>query len=202
MADIRTAISGDPCPVCGAGINVTRCIEVGHIFKLGTKYTEALGATFLDENGRERPMIMGCYGIGVSRTLSAIVETNHDEKGIVWPFKVAPYHVIILPLNVKNNEQRAAAFNLYEDLLRSGVEVLLDDRDERSGVKFNDADLIGIPIRITIGPRSLKEGKVEIKLRKSGEEFQEPVESTVEKVKALIKEAVGNEDRCGDPSLQ
>ncbi len=201
IADIRKAVEGDACSKCGEPIEVVRTIEVGHIFKLGTKYTSALGATFLDENGRERPMIMGCYGIGVTRTMAAIIEKNHDEKGIIWPFSVAPFHVTIVPINIKNSEQKAAAFKLYKECLNNGVEAVIDDRDERSGVKFNDADLIGFPIRITVGPRSLKEGKVEIRLRQSGKEIQVPLGSAVEKIKTLIKEAVIYEDRCSDSGI-
>lgn len=165
VADLREAVEGDICPHCGGTLKSIRGVEVGHIFKLGTKYSDAMGAGFRDPNGEDKPMVMGCYGIGISRTMAAAVEQNYDENGIIWPLPIAPYHVIIVPVNVKKAEQVSVAEELYESLLSNGVEVILDDRDERAGVKFKDADLIGIPIRITIGPKSLQENKVEMKKR-------------------------------------
>jgi len=183
FADIRTIEAGDPCPVCGKPVQIDRGIEVGHIFKLGTKYSEALGCRFLDENGKEKPMIMGSYGIGVARTMAAVIEQNCDEKGIIWPVGVAPYHVIIVPVNTTKTEQMDLAEDIYKSLQSKGMEVLLDDRKERAGVKFNDADLIGIPIRITVGKRA-SEGFVEYKLR-SGDDIEDlPAEELSKKVMA------------------
>lgn len=164
-ADLRNAVEGDPCPGCGAPLKTARGIEVGHIFKLGTKYSRALGAAYLDQQGQALPMVMGCYGIGVSRTMAAAIEQNYDQDGIIWPMPITPYHVIIVPVNIKKEDQREVAVNLYQALQERGLEVLLDDRDERAGVKFKDADLIGIPIRITVGPKSLQENQVEMKKR-------------------------------------
>ncbi len=165
ILDLRNAVAGDLCPECSEPLFVVRGIEVGHIFKLGTKYSQALGATFLDAEGQEKPMVMGCYGIGVSRTMAAAVEQNYDEHGIIWPIPIAPYHVIVVTVNVKNEELNTAALSIYDELTAAGIEVILDDRDERAGVKFKDADLIGIPIRITIGPKSWQENQVEVKKR-------------------------------------
>ncbi|MBE7413939.1 MAG: proline--tRNA ligase [Deltaproteobacteria bacterium] len=167
-ADIRNALAGDMCPRCEGAFEIRRGIEVGHIFKLGTKYSEAMGATFLDEEGRERPAIMGCYGIGVGRTAAAAIEQNHDEAGIIWPGPLAPFDCEVLPVNVNDEGTKKTAEALYERL-SSELEVLLDDRDERAGVKFKDADLIGIPVRVVVGERNLKQGKVELKVRKTGE---------------------------------
>ncbi len=166
-ADLRECQEGDPCPRCGAGLDTARGTEVGQVFKLGTKYSTPLQATFLDENGKERPLLMGCYGIGVSRTMAAIIEQHCDEDGIIWPVSTAPYSVTIVPVNYKDEKQRAAADELYTRLEDSGIDVLLDDRLERPGVKFKDADLIGFPYRVTIGPKSLQENKVELTHRAS-----------------------------------
>lgn len=168
-ADLRFIKESDRCPRCGSPIRFARGIEVGHVFKLGTKYSKAMKAVYLDRNGREQFVIMGCYGIGIGRTVAAGIEQNHDENGIVWPMPIAPFQVIITPVNVNDEKLSKAAEDLYGDLTEKGIEVLLDDRDERAGVKFNDADLIGIPLRVTIGPKRLAEGKVELKIRKSGE---------------------------------
>ncbi|RJR17919.1 MAG: proline--tRNA ligase [Desulfobacteraceae bacterium] len=165
FGDLRIITSLDMCPRCGASIEFRRGIEVGHIFKLGTKYSKAMKAFFLDERGEERPFVMGCYGIGVGRTLAAAIEQNHDEKGITFPLPLAPFQVALLPLQMHESRVVEAAEYLYRELISKGVEVLMDDRDERPGVKFNDADLIGIPLRVTVGTKSLKEGGVEIKLR-------------------------------------
>ena len=180
IADIRNAQEGDPCPRCGTGmLEAIRGIEVGHIFKLGTKYSQAMNAMFLDESGEHRPIIMGCYGIGVGRVLAAAIEQYSDEHGIVLPVPLAPYHVLVLPVSVNEEEVVSISSKLYEELKARGVDTLIDDRDARPGVKFMDADLIGVPYRITVGMRGLKEGVVEIKERASG---------AVEKVK--IGEAV------------
>ncbi|HEY8495515.1 MAG TPA: proline--tRNA ligase, partial [Limnochordales bacterium] len=187
VADIRTVTAGEPWPRCGGVLASARGIEVGQIFKLGTKYSEALGATYLDEQGQSRPIVMGCYGIGVSRTMAAIIEQHHDEHGIIWPVSVAPYHVIIVPVMYEDEQQRQVAEQLYEELGRAGVEVVLDDRDERAGVKFKDADLLGFPLRITIGPKSLKEGQVELKSRDGRMEERVPIGETVERVRAWIQ---------------
>jgi len=153
VGDYKLVAEGDMCPKCGSPINIRRGVEVGHIFKLGTKYSESMGANYLDENGKEKPLVMGCYGIGINRTVAAIIEQHHDENGILWPMAVAPYKVIVMPANVKNEEQMNTAEKIYEDLKTRGVDVLLDDRNERVGVKFKDADLIGIPIRVTVGKK-------------------------------------------------
>lgn len=167
--DLRNAVAGDECPRCSGRFVIKRGIEVGHIFKLGTKYSEAMGATFLDESGAERPMIMGCYGIGIGRTAAASIEQNHDEFGIIWPAPLSPFDCEVVPVNVKDAESLKVAEEIYSGLTASGLDALLDDRDERAGVKFKDADLIGIPVRVTIGERNLKQGLVEIKERRSGE---------------------------------
>jgi prolyl-tRNA synthetase len=168
-ADLRIARETDSCARCGGSLKFARGIEVGHVFKLGTKYSKAMKATYLDKNGKEQYMRMGCYGIGVGRTVAAAIEQNHDENGILWPMPLAPYQVIITPVNVNDESVKKVSEGLYNSLTEKGIEVVLDDRDERAGVKFKDADLIGIPIRVTIGQKTLKEHKIEIKLRKSGE---------------------------------
>jgi len=176
-ADLKSATEGDPCPRCEGELRITRGIEVGHVFKLGTKYSEALEAAFLDREGKERYLCMGCYGIGTGRTVAAAIEQNHDENGIVWPVPIAPYHVYILPINAKDGEVMAAAERIYEEICSLRLECILDDRDERAGVKFKDADLLGIPLRIVVGSKNLKEGKVEIQPRTSGEKRQINLES-------------------------
>ncbi|EGD51267.1 prolyl-tRNA synthetase [Thermoanaerobacter ethanolicus JW 200] len=187
VADIKNVIEGDKCPRCGSLLKIDRGIEVGHIFKLGTKYSDALGAKYVDEEGNEKPIIMGCYGIGINRTVAAIIEQHHDEKGIIWPMSVAPYHVIIVPVNVSNEAQNRVAEDIYAALQKEGIEVLIDDRDLRAGVKFNDADLLGIPIRITVG-KKVDDGIVEIKLREKEEAEEVKISDVVEKVKNIIKE--------------
>ncbi|HEX3871486.1 MAG TPA: proline--tRNA ligase [Pirellulales bacterium] len=164
-ADLRNAGDGDPCPKCGEKLTLRHAIEVGHVFKLGTKYSEALDARFLDDKEQQHAIIMGCYGIGVNRILAAMVETSHDANGIIWPMALAPYEVILTPINVNEREVAEATDKLYAELQSLGVEVLLDDRDHRPGVKFKDADLLGIPLRVVIGGRGLKEGQLEIKWR-------------------------------------
>jgi prolyl-tRNA synthetase len=165
--DIRIAVERDPCPRCISPLEIRRGIEVGHIFKLGTKYSESMRTTFLDENGKERPIIMGCYGIGIGRTAAAAIEQNHDGNGIIWPKPIAPFGCEIVPVNVKDEETLKTAEALYASLGGKGIDVLLDDRDERAGVKFKDADLIGIPVRVTVSSRTLNEGSVEVKERRA-----------------------------------
>ena len=188
-ADIRIAQAGDPCPR-GGTYKVVRGIEVGHIFKLGTKYSEPMRCTFLDENGKEKPAIMGCYGIGVGRTAAASIEQNHDEHGIIWPMPLAPYQVVIVPAGRPGGDEEVKAQEVYQQLLALGVEVVLDDRKERPGVKFNDADLIGYPIRLTVGRNSLAENAVEMKIRATGEMTLAPLGDVAAKVRALIDEAL------------
>ena len=161
--DLRLAKPGDECPRCHGTLDGYRGIEVGHVFFLGTKYSESMGCTYLDESGVEKPMVMGCYGIGVSRIMAAAIEQNHDEYGIVWPASIAPFHLTILPLQMNKDEVVDTATALYEQCANAGIEVLLDDRNERAGSKFKDADLLGIPYRITIGSRGLANGVVEAK---------------------------------------
>lgn len=168
VTDIKLMKEGDSCPTCGKPVKFNRGIEVGQVFKLGTKYSESMKAYFKDENMQEKPMIMGCYGIGVTRTMAAIVEQHHDENGIIWPIAVAPYQVIVTLVNISDETQIGVAEEIYNKLAKAGIEVLLDDRDERAGVKFKDADLLGIPIRITVGKRA-GEGVVEFKERRETE---------------------------------
>ena len=185
VCDLKTLKVGDACPVCGAPIKHARGIEVGQVFKLGTKYSAAMNATYKDENQKDQLIVMGCYGIGVTRTLSAVVGQHHDEDGIIWPVSVAPYHAIISLVNIKDEEQVAAAERIYEELQRAGVEVLLDDRNERPGVKFKDADLLGIPVRITVGKRA-PEGVVEYKLRREAEKSEKTIEEAIADCIALV----------------
>ena len=178
VTDLKLLKEDDPCPVCGAPVKHARGIEVGQVFKLGTKYSQAMNAVYKDENQQDRLIVMGCYGIGVTRTLSAIVEQHHDENGIIWPMSVAPYHVIITLVKPGDKTQEAVAEEIYSRLSDAGVEVLLDDRDERPGVKFKDADLLGIPVRITVGKRA-PEGVVEYKLRREAEKQEMSVSEAV-----------------------
>ncbi len=186
VTDIRLIAEGDPCPHCGAALKTARGIEAGQVFKLGTKYSEALKATFLDENGRDKPMVMGCYGVGVSRTMAAAIEQNFDEHGIIWPVALAPYTVAIVPVNAKDEAQMEIAERIYAELRAVGVEALLDDRKERAGVKFKDADLIGYPLRITVGPKTVNEDAIEVKVRRSGEAFVYTQAEYLEGVKQLL----------------
>ncbi len=185
-ADLRVVQAGEPCAKCGKPLRVQRAIEVGHVFKLGTKYSESLKALFLDETGKQQPAVMGCYGIGVTRTLQAIIEQSHDENGIVWPISVAPYTVCITPLNVAPDSpvmQRAE--QIYTDLVARGVDAILDDRNERPGFKFKDSELVGFPIRVGVGEKSLIKGEVEIKPR-GGALMAVKVEEAIEKVLSLV----------------
>jgi prolyl-tRNA synthetase len=191
IADIRNVVHGDQCPRCDSGIlEMWRGIEVGHVFKLGTKYSKALKATYLDADGKEQTIFMGCYGIGIGRTVAACIEQNHDENGIIFPLPIAPFHCIISALNMKEDSVREASESLYGQLSAAGVEVLLDDRDERPGFKFKDADLIGIPLRIVVGSKNLADGKVELKNRKTGDVILLPIAEAIEKVKAEIELAL------------
>ena len=185
VADIRLAKAGERCPECAGKLLLTKGIEVGNIFKLGTKYSKAMNATFTDENGKEQPFIMGCYGIGVSRTAAAAVERYHDEFGIKWPLEIAPYHAIVIPVNIKDELQWSVANEIYEELKAAGVEVVLDDRNDRAGVKFKDADLIGFPLRITVG-KTITDGLVEFKVRATGEMTTLSKDEAVAKVKGLL----------------
>ena len=187
VTDVRLIQEGDPCPHCGAPVKAARGIEVGQVFKLYTKYSAALKATFLDENGKEKPMVMGCYGVGVSRTMAAAIEQNHDENGIIWAASIAPYHAVIVPINAKDEAQMALAEELYEALGAAKVECVLDDRKERAGVKFKDADLIGYPLKITVGPKAIQENQIEVKVRKTGETYYFTKETYLEEVQALLK---------------
>ena len=184
---IRQIQEGDVCPHCGGKIVRCRGIEVGQVFKLGTKYSEALQATFLDNQGKSHPFVMGCYGIGVTRTVAASIEQNHDDDGIIWPVAIAPYEAVIVPANNKSEEVMAAAGKLYEDMEDSRDEVVLDDRNERAGIKFKDADLIGYPVRVTIGKKWQQSGCVEIKIRRSGEVVEVPLEEAKDKVLEILK---------------
>lgn len=181
----RKVVEGDKCPVCGEPLTIARGIEVGHIFKLGTKYSTSMGANFIDEDGKSKPLIMGCYGIGITRVMSAIVEQNNDENGIIWPMSIAPYKVIVIPAVAKNEEQMNIANDIYNNLISNGIDAILDDRNERTGVKFKDADLIGIPLRITVG-RAISEGNVEFKKRTENEPELVSIEEILERVKKEI----------------
>lgn len=188
VTELKLIQEGYPCPQCGAPVKLTRGIEVGQVFKLGTKYSESMHAYYKDENMQEKPIIMGCYGIGVSRTLAAVVEQHHDDNGIIWPMSVTPYHAIITVVNVNQELQMNLAEEIYNKLKAAGVDVLLDDRNERPGVKFKDADLIGIPVRITVGKKA-GEGVVEYKLRKESRASELEVKDAVQAVITLVKEA-------------
>lgn len=187
IIDLRLVNEGDHCPRCSHSLKITRGIEVGHIFKLGTKYSASLEASFLDEDGKAKYFEMGCYGVGIGRTAAAAIEQNYDEHGIVWPVPIAPYHVVIIQVHDKDERQKTICQELYKDLLASGIEVVYDDRKERAGVKFKDADLIGFPIRITVGPKTINESMVELKLRKTNEQFNLPKEQVKEWVNSYIE---------------
>ena len=185
IADIKTLKANDPCPKCGAPVKHARGIEVGQVFKLGTKYSDSMGAVYKDENQKDKPIVMGSYGIGVSRTLAAIIEQNHDENGIIWPMPVAPYEVMITVVKVKDDVQMELAEKMYDELVEAGIEVLLDDRDERVGVKFKDADLLGVPIRITVGKGATNK-LVEYKLRRDVKKVELHMEEAIEKAKKTV----------------
>lgn len=183
VGDFRNVTEGEACPNCGEKITISRGTEVGHIFKLGTKYSEPMKATFADENGKEKPFLMGCYGIGVTRTLASIIEQHNDENGIIWPLSVAPYHVSVIPVNIKDENQMKIAEDIYNELKSLGVEVIMDDRNERAGVKFKDSEIMGIPMRITVG-KKIVDNQVEFKLRDGGENEVISIEDVVSRVKA------------------
>ncbi len=188
FADLRNAGDGDPCPRCSGKLALRHCIEVGHVFKLGTKYSEALNARFLDQNERLLPIIMGCYGIGVNRILAALIETTHDENGVVWPVSLAPYEVLLIPVKATDAATKQAADALYAALSAAGIDVLLDDRDVRAGVKFKDADLVGVPLRVVLGDRGLKEGKLEIKWRWEKQSEMIELDGAAQRVAKMIVE--------------
>jgi prolyl-tRNA synthetase len=190
IADIALAKDGEGCPKCGGKLLSKRGIEVGHIFKLGTFISEKLGAFFTDPNGVSRPIVMGCYGIGLDRLLAAVIEHNHDDKGIIWPLSIAPYHIYLCPLYREDSQVANVAEKLYGDLTAQGLEVLFADRQESPGVKFNDADLLGIPIRVTISPRTLEKNSVEIKKRSEKEPQIVPLEGITARLKKLINEGL------------
>ena len=192
VATIRLMTKNDVCPHCGAPIDIVRGIEVGQVFELGTKYSEALNATFLDQNGKAKPYVMGCYGIGVTRTIAAAIEQFHDDKGIMWPVAIAPYEVVVVPVSSKDEEQMKIAEGLYTQLKGMGVDVLFDDRNERAGVKFNDADLIGYPVRITVGKKSAADQTVEIKVRRTGHEEVAAIADSAARVQAILNELRAN----------
>jgi prolyl-tRNA synthetase len=184
--DVRLAKAGEGCSECNGTLLITKGIEVGNIFQLGTKYSKAMNATFTDVDGTEKPFIMGCYGIGITRTAASAIERYHDEWGIIWPLAIAPYHVVVTPVNVKDEQQMGVAQQIYDELKKQGVEVVLDDRDERAGVKFKDADLIGFPYRITVG-KTISEGQIEFKARAGGDVEKMTPEDAVAKIVDVVK---------------
>lgn len=186
VAPIRLITDEDVCPHCGKELRIDKGIEVGQVFKLGTKYSEALGATFLDNSGRPKPLVMGCYGIGVTRTLAATIEQSHDENGIIWPRSIAPFEVVIVPINVKDEALMDISTKIYTSLQSSGIDVLLDDRKDRAGVKFKDADLIGYPLRITISKNTIETGEIEIKTRKTGDVVNVKIDEVITSTKELL----------------
>jgi prolyl-tRNA synthetase len=190
VTDIAKARAGEECPRCGGKLSSTHGIEVGHIFKLGTFLSEKLGALFIDQSGVSQPIIMGCYGIGLGRLLAAAIEQNHDDKGIIWPLPIAPYHIYLCPLHLENPEVASTAENLYAELEAQGLEVLFDDRKESPGVKFNDADLLGIPVRVTISPRTLEKDSAEIKRRSEKETELVPLEGIAKRLKKLTRDSL------------
>lgn len=187
IADIRLMQENDPCPHCGHPVRIARGIEVGQVFKLHTKYSQALQATYLDEKGKETPMVMGCYGIGISRTMAAAIEQHNDEHGIIWPAPIAPYHAVVIPINSKDEAQMRLAETVCNALNQENIEAILDDRNERAGVKFKDADLIGYPLKIVIGPKTLQEQVFEVKIRRTGEVLFFKLENYVSKIQDLLK---------------
>jgi prolyl-tRNA synthetase len=187
MVDIAAAQPGQGCPKCGQSLSITRGIEVGHIFKLGTVFSEKMGASFLDQNGEQKPIVMGSYGIGIGRLLATVIERNHDDKGILWPLSLAPYQVYLCALGMDRPDVVAASEKLYADLQVKGVEVLFDDRTESAGVRFNDADLLGMPLRVVVSQRTLKSQSAELKWRSKGESQTLPLEGLAEKVAGMLK---------------
>jgi prolyl-tRNA synthetase len=192
VADIRTAVEGDRAPN-GSPLVFKKCIEVGHVFKLGTKYSDAMEATCLDQNGKARPFIMGCYGIGLNRIVAAAIESHHDDKGISWPMSIAPFHVVICALDTREEQVVSLSQKLHDELVAAGIDVILDDRDARPGFKFADADLIGFPIRVVVGKKGLAEGMVEIHSRGTGETRKVPPEAIALSVCDAIAAAARSE---------
>jgi prolyl-tRNA synthetase len=190
FVDIRKFSPGDHCPLCGEETRIDKGIEVGHTFKLGTKYSKAMGATYLDDQGKEKQIIMGCYGIGLGRTVAAAIEQSYDQSGIIFPMPIAPFQVLILPVNMKIGLLKETAEQLYQNLLANEAEVLYDDREETPGVKFKDADLIGIPLRVTLGEKNLKRGLVEIKKRRTGEILLLKKEEVIPNIKEMIAQEI------------
>ena len=191
FADLRMVVAGDSCPRCDEGfLESYRGIEVGQVFYLGKKYSEPLGATYLDAEGRERPIEMGCYGIGISRLVAAAIEQNNDSNGIIWPFSIAPFHVLLLPINYRDKAIQVASDRIYQQLQKRGVEVLLDDRDERPGVKFKDADLIGIPLRLTVGAKGLEKDCVELRSRRDGKTDEIPLGDAAQTIHSIITQSL------------
>ena len=188
VAPIRLITKDDVCPECHSPLEYSKGIEVGQVFKLGTKYSESLQATYLDQNGRPNAMVMGCYGIGVSRTLAAAIEQYHDDNGIIWPRAIAPFEVVIVPINAKDEALMSTSKSIYDILLNNKVDVLLDDRKDRAGVKFKDADLIGYPLRITVSKNTLESNEVEIRIRKTGEAINCPIDDVSNKVQELLSQ--------------
>ncbi len=189
VADFVQTVAGEPCPHCEKGeLEETRGIEVGQVFFLGTKYSSAMNCNFIDENGKEKPAVMGCYGIGVGRTLAAAIEQNHDENGIIWPMAIAPFEAVVLPLQMNKESVVEAGEKVHRLLLEAGIDVALDDRDERAGFKFKDADLIGYPVQLVIGAKSLEKGNIEVKIRKTGEKMEIPFDEAIEFVKRFKEE--------------
>ena len=189
--DLRTVSAGEGCPRCGSPLTVGKALEVGHIFKLGTRYSESMGARVLDESGKEVPIIMGSYGIGIERILAGAVELHHDADGIRMPMSIAPFHVSLLPLQMQDAAVRDAAEKLYRELTDAGVDVLLDDRDERAGVKFKDADLIGLPLRIAVGKKGLADGRVEWKARGAKDLELVALQEVGERTRAAVRDGGG-----------
>jgi prolyl-tRNA synthetase len=187
LTDIALSTAGHRCPKCGGELLSTRGVEVGHIFKLGTIFSEQQGACYLDSEGNQKPLVMGCYGIGVGRLLAAAIEQNHDEKGIIWPIPISPYHVHLCALGMDDQEIIAAAGKLYSEITNSGLDILFDDRVESAGVKFNDADLLGIPLRVVVSNRTLKSNSVEVKLRRDKEAELVPLDQVIERLEALLQ---------------
>jgi prolyl-tRNA synthetase len=192
--DVVLVVEGDPCPRCGAPLALSRGIEVGHIFKLGSKYSEAMQCTFADESGALLPMTMGCYGLGIGRTVAAAIEQNHDADGIVWPLPLAPFEVLVVALTPNDPAALAAAEALADEMTAAGHDVLLDDRDERPGVKFKDADLVGIPVRAVVGGKSFAAGEVELSLRRDREKVRVPVAEGAARLRQLFAAARGSAD--------
>jgi prolyl-tRNA synthetase len=188
--DIRKFSPGDLCPLCGKETRIDKGIEVGHTFKLGTKYSKAMGATYLDDQGQEKEIVMGCYGIGIGRTVAAAIEQSYDQNGIIFPMPIAPFQILLLPVNLKIDQLQETAEQLYQNLLEEKVEVLYDDREETPGVKFKDADLIGIPLRVTLGEKNLKKGLVEVKKRRTGEILLVKKEEAVSQIKEMIAQEI------------